>query len=213
MISKSTPFSTLPTIGLTINELTYSGTNLRTGGTSLIGQAYLFDAMKFSEERASRNENIDNYFQEFILQNLRKSNIKSKVLVYYEVHQDFFSLYVCSKNPQVQWNWLASIKECSESGQNYLPGNSAPYIFWDGVRLLRLHKILEPYTSGSPLVSDFGALTGLTTDITSWENYTEIDNHPGEYSWYSPVPRTGRKIHRLHNKLSGIVDHVVYTME
>lgn len=54
MISNTTPFSTLPTIGLNINELTRSGTNLRPGEPSLIRQAYLFDAMKFSEERASR---------------------------------------------------------------------------------------------------------------------------------------------------------------
>lgn len=180
----------LPLFDIKIEDIALIGFNPRTGNTCPIGSSFLFSYESVLGEAEQAGTNFDMFLTSRLAKFLSKKKPKTNLLIFYAPVNGYFYLTICSSKSVDFCGILhssAGMPGYIESGQDYVPENAKPFLYYAGFQVFRVYDV-ENLQSSAYYVSDFGNLFGLTTSIADEENYKDIANNPMEYLEYCAVP-------------------------
>jgi hypothetical protein len=158
------------------------------GGLTVIGQTYAISWDVLETAASEGDSNVDRVICIRVLAGLAKRPLRSSFLVTWASHQGMVLLTVSDAHDRVKGLWLMDVPGYRESGRQRLPQGSLPYLYWDGERLSRLHRLFSPPEEGDRFLVDLGCFGGpLVSPVEpdTWQGYRDA---PGRSPDYAAVP-------------------------
>jgi hypothetical protein len=184
----------LKTIKLKLKDLCrYYLKDLTEGKEAPVGETYCYSYEVLVDGAKDAGLNLDEFLTASVGYSLSEKVLRGKVLLYYAPFNQKTWLTVCSKK-NLLLNSLGKIPGCLEQGQDFLPPNASPFIYYDGKEIYRIHRLGEQPRSWVYYFVDFETFSGLFYSATNKAKYEMIRNNLLDHPEYSVVPTESRQV-------------------
>ena len=201
----------LKTIKLRLKDLCrYYLKDLDEGKEAPVGETYCFNYGALLNRAKDAGLSLDGFLTASVGYSLSEKALRSKVLLLYAPFNQKVWLTVCSKR-NLLLDSLGKIPGCLEQGQNFLPPNASPFVYYNGKEIYRIHRLGEKPRSWVYYSVDFGTFSGLFYSATNRAKYEMIRNNLLGHPEYSVVPTESRQVLTWRDKKI-VINHAFCTL-
>ena len=165
-----------------------------------ISITYAFDYGEMESAALAHKFSLDRYLTLQILYGLSQKPVKSKLVFFYTPAETMCFISVAGRKKNIQCDWLTKLSGFVESGQQHVPENAKPIIYWDGLNVNRIYGFPTELDEDCLYGIDFGNIFGVTIEPIDVEMATNIKQNPIEYVQYSIVPNMHEEVIEYKDK-------------
>ena len=147
----------------------------------IVAHTHVFDAA-----RLPTIGTVDYHLRRQLARGLARRPLKSPLLLCYAATTSVVLLHVGARRA-ARLSWLATSPGWLESGASRVTPQAAPYAWWNGTELTRLHPLPDGESPRSPRVEDFGNPFGLVSEKVPRAHWNRLRADIWQTD-YSPVP-------------------------